>query len=635
MRPALADAPLVVPLVGVFGLFAIADAGYAPVVWLPVALFLLALLAVAFVVRADALRSAPRAAKLAAALLFAFAAWSYFSIVWAESEADAWDGANRSLLYAVVFSLCALWPWTPEGARLLLVAFSIMVAVVGAAAFLRTVSLDEPLDAFIGPLLAEPVGYHNANAALLLLAFWPAAIFASRRETHPLARALLLACAGVVVELAVLSQSRGSLIAFTAAAVLSLVIVPGRLRLVAAYVPIAVVVGLALPTLLDVYAAARDGDPHDALVDARTAVAASALALFAAGLGLAALERARISDRALRSIGIGLTAIALAVAAVALVAGISRAPDAWSSFKSRGDPAPAGSRFTSGLGSNRYDFWRVGLGRFRDSPVAGIGSDNFSIDYLRERRSDEEPTHPHSLEVQVLSQTGVVGAALLAAAFGFALVAAWRRTVVAAASLVVLGYWLVHASGDWFWEFPGLTGPALAFLGAAAALGPRGTGRRVPVVPAAVAALAAAVSLALPWLAAKEVEAAAGSWRDDPDAAYDRLERARRLNPLSERPDLVAGAIASRRGDWPAMRAAFFRALERNPSSWYAEFELAVVEAVLDHRDSALAHLARARRLNPGEPAIALLERRVLRDAPIDPDEFDRFFIQRVEERTS
>lgn len=646
MRPALADAPLVVPLVGVFALLAVADAGYAPVVWLPAALFLLALLAVTAAVRGGTMLAAPRAAKVAGVLLFAFAAWSYLSIAWAGSEADAWDGANRTFLYALVFSLCVVWPWTAAGGQLALVAFSLAVAVVGTGAFLRTVSAAEPLDSLIGPLLAEPVGYHNANAALSLLAFWPAAIFASRKETPPVLRALLLACAGVLAELAVLSQSRGSVVAFTAAAALSLAIVPGRLRLALAYAPIAVAVGLALPTLLDVYLAARDGDPHDALVDARTAIALSASALFVAGLGLSALERVRISERVARAVGVALAAIGAAAAAIGLAVGIARAPDAWSSFKRPGEPTAAGSRFTGGLGSNRYDFWRVGLGEFRDAPVLGIGADNFSIEYLSERRSDEEPSYPHSLEVQVLSQTGVVGGGLLAGFFVAAVAAAFavrrrgppRAAVVAAASLVVLGYWVVHASGDWFWEFPGLTAPALAFLGLAASLGRRGeraAARRLVAAPAVVVGIAGAASLALPWLATKEVEAAAASWRSDPDAAYARLEQARRLNPLSERPDLVAGAIASRGRDWPAMRAAFTRALERNPSSWYAEFELAVVDAVEGRRASALEHLARARRLNPKEPALGVLRDRIRRGVAVDPDEFDRFFLQRVEERTS
>ena len=41
----------------------------------------------------------------------------------------------------------------------------------------------------------------------------------------------------------------------------------------------------------------------------------------------------------------------------------------------------AASHF-GGLGSNRYDFWRVGLIEFERHPVQGIGTDNFLVPYL-------------------------------------------------------------------------------------------------------------------------------------------------------------------------------------------------------------------------------------------------------------
>jgi tetratricopeptide (TPR) repeat protein len=140
--------------------------------------------------------------------------------------------------------------------------------------------------------------------------------------------------------------------------------------------------------------------------------------------------------------------------------------------------------------------------------------------------------------------------------------------------------------------------------------------------------------LTLPWLAAKEMTAAASSWAADPEAAYDRLERARALNPLSDRPDQLMGAIASRRGDWTTMRSAFERSLERNPASWYAHFELAVVAAVEGRRQEALSELAEAERLNPSEPAIAELRPKIERGEPVDPDALDRFFFERLEDRT-
>ena len=164
----------------------------------------------------------------------------------------------------------------------------------------------------------------------------------------------------------------------------------------------------------------------------------------------------------------------------------------------------------------------------------------------------------------------------------------------------------------------------------------RGRARRGAAVAVGSAlALVAGTSYALPWLAAEEVDRALSTWRENPPEAFDALERARRLDFLSEEPDLVAGAIASRLGDRRRMRRAFVRVAERNPSSWYAHLELAIVDALDGRRADALRRLARARALNPSEPAITLVLERVRARKPVSPRTVDRMFLQRVEARSS
>jgi tetratricopeptide (TPR) repeat protein len=82
------------------------------------------------------------------------------------------------------------------------------------------------------------------------------------------------------------------------------------------------------------------------------------------------------------------------------------------------------------------------------------------------------------------------------------------------------------------------------------------------------------------------------------------------------------------------MRLAFERALERNPHSWYAHFELALVSAVQNRPDEALRRLELAERLNPAEPLVGEVRARVLRGEPVDPDEIDRTLLERLEDRT-
>ena len=332
-----------------------------------------------------------------------------------------------------------------------------------------------------------------------------------------------------------------------------------------------------------------------------------------------------------------------------------RVGNGWDDFTSIADPKTGASNFASGLGSNRWDFWSVGMERFADQPLHGVGADNFATDYLRDRRSPEEPKYPHSLEVGVLMQLGVVGAALLAgallAAGAAALFAPRRRDretrALAAGALVVCVYWLVHGSVDWFWEIPGLGAPAIAFLGLAAAIGER----RAPVAAAreaaatprplvvgaaglgAVVAAAACVSLVLPWLAARDVAQALRTWRTDPAGAYARLDDARRLNALSERPDLYAGAIAARRGDLDRMRLSFERALERNPASWYAELELALLDAHAGAWPSAEQRVRRALLVNPREQVLHDVLARLQRRERVPFAELDELFLLRSRSR--
>jgi tetratricopeptide (TPR) repeat protein len=111
-------------------------------------------------------------------------------------------------------------------------------------------------------------------------------------------------------------------------------------------------------------------------------------------------------------------------------------------------------------------------------------------------------------------------------------------------------------------------------------------------------------SYTFPGLAALEVERAVQAWPEAPDRAFSRLEQARRFNPLSERPDVVAGALAQRADQPDRARIAFQRVLERNPDDWYAHLQLALLDAADGRRNEAISHLVRARSLNPREPAL-------------------------------
>ncbi len=635
------------------------EAGYRVTTWYPAALVLLLLLVATLTGLRSAVATAPFAVRAAVGLLAAFTAWSFLSITWADVDGDAWDGANRTLLYLIVYALFALLSWRAGAAATLLGAFAVGTALIGGLIFLQAATADDPERFFLQGRFAEPAGYANANAAVFLAAFWPALFLGSRREVPVLARGLLLAAAGLLVGVALTPQSRASLVATAIVLALYIAFVPGRVRSLVFLFLVALAALVPLRWTLDLYDAAQRGaDLHDVLTRGAVALAVSSGFLFVVGVALAIVDRRlAVSERTVRRTGqtVAILGIAVALASVgALITmdhPVRRVEDGWHRFKTAKE-AETSTHFTAGLGGARYDLWRVALNEFRRSPWHGVGVDNYAVDYLRERKTQNEPLYPHSVQLRVLAQTGLVGTALFVGFLIFALAAVWRRAAssrpfergLATVAVVAFGYWFVHGSADWLWEFAGLGAPAVAWLGMASGIGrPLGEATEVASsrarraasrVPAAVLVAVALVSLLLPWLAAKEVANATREWQTDSGAAFERLDRARRLNFLSDRPDLVAGAIASRIGDHRRMRLAFERVLERNPSNWYAHLELAVVDSVEGRPARALARLRAARDLDPKEPVIAFAIARVTEGKPLVPRVIDRMFEERGARQT-
>ena len=607
--------PLALAALAALLVSATADAGYYPTTWYVAALFVLGLLAVGLLTLGPRI-DASRATLIAVGLLAAFAVWSYLSIGWADNKAVAWDGANRATLYTTLLALFSLWRFDARGARAVLVLAGLGIAAIGLSELLRATAADDPARFFIDARFSEPAGYINANVALWALGLFPCLMLASSREAHPLLRGLALGGASLLASLALLGQSRGWVLALPLALAAYLICSPWRVRALGPVVLVgAATLAIAGP-ILDVHDG--DGELAAKLSVAAGDILAMGAALALLGLLIAFAERAvepgaQAVDALKTAVGalVALLAV-LALVFVVVAAGnpVTKASDAWDEFKSGDDQAEQGSsRFTTG-GTNRYDFWVVAWDLFESKPLTGIGSENFQEEYLRRGKSGEEPRFPHSIELGVLSQTGLIGFLLFAGALGAAAVAAFgglragpAAAAAGAAATATAVYWLLHASVDWFWEFPALTGPAIALLGLAGALGVRRpeVGERRALAPRlAVAGLAvAAISCAAPWLSARESDRAAEQWHSDIGGAYARLDRARQLNPLSPEPDLIAGTIALRAEDQAEARRRFRAALERQPRIAYALLELGVIAAEQGQRRAAARLISQALRESP------------------------------------
>ena len=411
-----------------FLLLAAADAGYYPTAWYPAALFVLALLVVT-TITVGFPRRLPWPALTALVLFAAYTAWTYLSITWAGQQGDAWEGANRTALYLLVFALFALWPMSETGGRIVLGLFGLGVAGIGLVEALRVDAAANPAAFFVDARFLEPAGYINSNVALWMLGALACLFSAAARESLVLLRPLFLAGAGLLAALALMGQSRGWALALPVALVLFVLVTPGRVRLLAAIAFVGVGVFLAREPLVAVHDDAGIGTLAGRVDDA-----AGALLLLAGALALIGLiwglvdRRVELSEGVERGLRWGLalaTGLAVVVLLVAAAAGDpeDRLRTSWNDFKAGGGVQESQSRFGS-AGTNRYDFWQTAWELFEEEPLRGIGVENFQVEYLKRGTSTELPRFPHSFQLGVLSQTGLVGILLLGGALAAAVLGA-------------------------------------------------------------------------------------------------------------------------------------------------------------------------------------------------------------------
>ena len=265
------------------------------------------------------------------------------------------------------------------------------------------------------------------------------------------------------------------------------------------------------------------------------------------------------------------------------------------------------TRFGS-LGSNRYDFWRVSLDLAKTHPLVGVGAGNFGEEYLKHRRTSEQPTYSHSIEMTLLSETGGIGAAIFLFFFGAAALAVAGRKTSGDGRGVGRGrnhdgVRLLDPSRsvDWLWQFPLLGLSAFLLLGLAIAPYEAALPRKRLQLTVAVAVAIVGLSFLAPWIAARQVAQASHEWRQDPAAAYAALHQASRINPLSDEAAVVAGTIAAERKDAARMRMSFQLAVSRDPGNWFSRTQLAVALANEQAWAAARRSAQAAVRLDPRE----------------------------------
>ena len=576
--------------------------------WLPYAALITLVLAALLSSSAFALSPLPLAC---AALVVGFGVWTAISASWSPVPSLARDE----------FLLCSLYGFTivlqARGIRAesdRITGIAIVVLALGASAVAVAASArlgDDPESLYVGGRLVAPISYVNAAAAFFLVGLWPALVLAARRELHPLLRGTALAAGAAMLAGWLGTQSKGGAIALAVSAIVVFGVVPGRLRLLLPTALTAVLVLSQYDALTEPF---RAQDDVDAIRRAGAVWLVLTAAAFVAGLAYALGDRRlRIGERGRRAAVIAvavLGALALAVGTYAADRRIDDrstfVQDQWEIFK-RSQATESGSSHLVNLGSNRYDFWRVSLAGFEEHPLAGIGGRGFGPRYLQYGDSYETPARAHSLPLDALLETGVMGLVLLLAAFAAILAGLVRRlsTAAGAAAFGALVYFAVHAAGDWVWTFPAVGLPLFALVGIALApVGGRAlAGRRAGIAAAAVAVFAL-VAFTLPWLSSRVTSSVLTG-----EAEVGTLRWARALDPLAVEPYLAEAAVAS--GPEEAI-PPLERAVEKEPRAVGHRYLLGKAYLEAGRADEALAQLAVANELFPGDEDIreALAEAR-------------------------
>lgn len=576
------------------------------------------------------------AALVALAALFALAVWTGLSVLWSVTPASAPAYATRVFLYAGIF-LLGIWLTLLARERMHLGLVPVALAgVFVAAATTATLLTGEDARWYLHPdaTLRFPIGYRNANAAVFLLCLWPLLALATDNARHWALRAGAVATGTALIELAFLAQSRSSLPATALAVVVFLALSPHRLRaaclLGLAVLPAAIV----FPDLLEVY---RHGNDDAAVIPllqeaARTVVVTTGLSFAIAALAIGFVYPSlHLGARRVKAISYVTAGVAVALCLVGAGVFLDRhggpvtfVENRVDEFTSIGYPDlhEQGIRYGANVGSNRGDHWRVSIKTGREHPVLGGGAGSFRPAYLRERRSHETPHDPHSIWMLMFTELGIPGLIAIVVFFiavGVAVLRSRalgpRAAVIASAALASGAQWLVPASFDWFWQYGGVTAPAIFLFGVASApiLFDEDAGRARFARSFGAVAAVAVVAISVPlFLADRFVQRGQEHAQSDPGLALDDFKRAAALSPFDPEPLIQRALLADGMGRRDLAYEALEQALEREPISYRAQYLLAVM-LVDDGDPAATAAVRRARKLNPAAPELDELRRQLKR----------------------
>ena len=592
-----------------------AHGGYFPSAWGWAIVAFVAVLAWPLTVGA-ARRPTPLEAIYLAALL-AFACWFALSGIWGTASA-AIDESVRVLVYvtgaAVALTVVRRSTVPALFAGILTGATALACYALASRLFPDRIGT---FDSVAGYRLATPIGYWNALGLLCAMAALLALGLAASTSS-PARAALAAAPVPILLMTMYFTFSRGSWIALGVGLAVATALDSRRVRLTAT------ALAAGMPAGLGILAASRS----DPLTHLQSTVALAAhdghrlaLLLVAFVVASAALCGALVLLRTLLSIPPIVSRVypivlaAAAVFAVLVVVIDLGGPSAavrrpWDSFAA---PPPKqqtdlGKRLFSFSGNGRADLYRAAWHDATAHPIVGSGAGSYEAYWLAHRTVQLKVRDAHSLYLETLAESGIVGLAILLAALGAPLVAAVRarkRWGVAAATGAYVAF-LAGAAVDWDWEITSVTLAAI-FVGVALLASARSEGERDASPVLRYGALGVAVAIGIVgfvflvgsmFLSRASTAASEGNWTA---AAHD-ARRASTWLPWSTQPGKQLGEAQLASGRVAAAQVSFKKAIAKDDGDWSLWFDLARATTGKAQR----AALAQASTLDPLSPEIAI-----------------------------
>jgi O-antigen ligase len=583
-----------------------------------------------------------RLAWVTAGLFSAFVIWTLVASSWSSSAERTVEDVGRLASYAGFFVL-GLSALRRDTVRPLVFGMAAAFGVVSLLAVLSRIypgafPTDQVAQFFspgkASPRLNYPLNYASGDGNFIALGL-PLLLAVSTRARTVVAQALAAAAIPVTVLALVMTASRGGVLTAIVGIVVFYALAPDRLPKVATGAVAALGSSLLVLGLIHRHGV-RQGLATPAAISQRhellllMILVCAAVALLQVAIGLTARYAARPRFLAISRARTAQAAVATAVVVViaCLAAGVpGKLAHQWNVFKETSVTGVVSGNTLSRLGtlsgSHRYQYWVTAVHAFDHKPIAGIGPGTYEFYWAQHGPFYEFIRNAHSLYLETLAETGIIGflpligflLALLIAGLVRALRAPPLTRVALAGATATFAAFLVSAGYDWMWQLS--CAPVAALLLGAAIVSYRGPS----VDPQPVArdrarwltrgvlvttAIAAIIAIAIPFAmtsAIRSSQSKAGA--HDLKAALSDALTAQSLEPYAASPRLQEALLYEQAHDLGAARTAITQAAVREPLNWRIWLVRARIAAESGHAAQAVRYYKHAHVLDPLDPNVA------------------------------